>query len=79
LRATRTTVYSRLLTRLLLTGDVEIPMRPEELPLRLREGRKAELARRADHVVVTGRAAARRQLGRFGIRTRIAAARARRD
>jgi hypothetical protein len=79
LRATRTTVYSRLLTRLLLTDDVEIPMRPEELPLRLREGRKAALARRADHVVVTGRAAARRQLGRFGIRTRIAAARARRD
>jgi hypothetical protein len=78
LRATQTTVYSRLLTRLLLGDDVTIPMRPEELPRRLREGRSAELVRRTDHVLVTGRAAARRQLGRFGIRTRLRAARARR-
>ena len=79
LRATRTTVYSRLLTRLLLGDDVVIPMRPEELPLRLREGTTAELARRTDHALVTSRAVARRQLGRFGIRTRIRAARARRS
>ncbi|MGY1618366.1 hypothetical protein ACI797_16625 [Geodermatophilus sp. SYSU D00691] len=79
LRATRTTVYSRLLTRLLLRDDVAIRMRPEELPSRLREGIRADLARRRDTTLVTVRSELRRQLGRFGIRTRIAAARAARQ
>jgi hypothetical protein len=77
LRATRATVYSRLLTRLLLGDDVTIRLSPGELPARLREGIRAELAQRRDTAVVAGRTAMRRQLGRFGIRTRIADARAR--
>jgi hypothetical protein len=78
LRATRTTVYSRLLTRLLLADDVTIRLSPAELPTRLREGVGAELARRRDTAFVGVRTATRRQLGRFGIRTRIADARSRR-
>ena len=78
LRATRTTVYSRLLTRLLLGADVPLALRPEELPARLREGARAEFSRRRDTAVVAAYAAIRRQLGRFGVRTRLAAARGRR-
>ena len=70
--------YSRLLPRLLLAPDVLIRLRPEELPLRLREGRAAAVASRVSGAGVAARRFARRQLGRFGIRTRLAALRARR-
>jgi hypothetical protein len=70
LKATRTNAYSLLLPRLLLAPDVALRLEPEDLPLRLREGRLPALDRlRADlqaflvfHTM--------RQLGRFGIRTR---------
>jgi hypothetical protein len=39
--------YSRLLRRLLLADDVAIRVEPSELPLRLRTGPRARLARRA--------------------------------
>ena len=70
--------YSRLLPRLLLAPDVRVRLRPEELPLRLREGRAAAAASRVTGAAVATRRRARRQLGRFGIRTRFAALRARR-
>jgi hypothetical protein len=77
LTATRATVYSTLLTRLLLDSDVALPLGPNELPLRLRRGRLASVDRiRADRQAHL-RAAARRQLGRFGIRTRLTTRRGR--
>jgi hypothetical protein len=77
LTATRSTIYSALLTRLLLESDVALPLEPQELPLRLRRGRLASLDRiRADRQARL-RSAARRQLGRFGVRTRLAARRSR--
>jgi hypothetical protein len=78
LSATPANVYSRLLSRLLLEPDVRLRLRPDELPLRLRRGVLAGVDRRratAQAAVVTH---ARRQLGRFGIRTRLAAWRGRR-
>jgi hypothetical protein len=78
LQPTRTTIYSRLLTRLLLHDDVTVRMQPEEVPLRLREGGRAEAARRRDTTTVLAWTTARRQFCRFGIRTRIADMRARR-
>jgi hypothetical protein len=47
LEPTHGSVYSRLLTRTLLASDVAIPVRPEEVPLRLREGARALVARTA--------------------------------
>jgi hypothetical protein len=73
LAATRTTIYSRLLTRLLLADDVPVQLEAEELPLRLREGRLAATDRRRAHVQTIVRTEGRRQLGRFGIRTRLRA------
>jgi hypothetical protein len=73
LAATPTTIYSRLLTRLLLGADVRIRLEPKELPLRLREGRLAAADRTRAHVQAIVRSEARRQLGRFGIRTRLRA------
>jgi hypothetical protein len=70
LGATRTTIYSRLLTRLLLHSDVAVPLEPRELPMRLREGPLAATDRARSHGQAAMRAEARRQLGRFGIRTR---------
>jgi hypothetical protein len=78
LAATRSTIYSRLLTRLLLAADVAVRLEPEELPLRLREGHLAAADRRRAHVQTTVRSEGRRQLGRFGIRTRLRAWRRRR-
>jgi hypothetical protein len=53
-------------------------MAPAELPLRLRKGRLAGADRRRAHAQAVVRMQARRQLGRFGIRTRLAARRHRR-
>jgi hypothetical protein len=70
---TRTTIYSRLLIRLLLRADVVVPLEPRELPMRLRDGRLAAADRARAHIQAVVRAGARRQLGRFGIRTRLGA------
>jgi hypothetical protein len=77
IRATRTTIYSSLLTRLLLGGDVVARVDKGWVPLRLRKGHLADLDRRRAHLQATIRSNARRQLGRFGIRTRLAAWRSR--
>lgn len=47
LEPTYHSVYSRLLARALLGADVAIRIRPEEVPLRLREGGRARRARAA--------------------------------
>jgi hypothetical protein len=78
LSATPTNIYSRLLSRLLLEPDVRLRMAPAELPLRLRKGALAGADRRRAHAQAVVRMQARRQLGRFGIRTRLAARRRRR-
>ncbi|MET9730998.1 hypothetical protein ABZZ79_10135 [Streptomyces sp. NPDC006458] len=78
LAATRDTIYSTLMTRLLLAPDVAVRLDPEALPLRLREGRAAALDRRRADVVTLVHDHGRRQLGRFGIRTRLARWRSRR-
>jgi len=73
LGATRTNIYSLLLPRLLLAPDVALRLRPEQVPLRLRDGRRAAADRRRAHMQAFLYEEGRRQLGRFGIRTRIAA------
>jgi hypothetical protein len=77
LKATRTTVYSLLLSRLLLAPDVALRLEPEQLPLRLRQGWLAAADRGRADLQALVYAHARRQLGRFGIRTRLAARRQR--
>jgi hypothetical protein len=72
LKATRTNIYSLLLPRLLLGPDVALRLEPEQLPLRLRDGWLAQVDRRRANVQAFVNAEARKQLGRFGIRTRIA-------
>jgi lipopolysaccharide biosynthesis glycosyltransferase len=72
LKATRTTIYSQLLSRLLLAPDVALRLEPRQLPLRLREGKWAAADRRRAHLQALVYSHSRRQLGRFGIRTRIA-------
>lgn len=71
LRATVPNAYSRLLPRLLLEPDVALQLSVQELPLRLRPGRMGSAARLLSGVRAAARAAARRQLGRFGVRTRL--------
>ena len=78
LRATRTTIYSLLLPRLLLAPDLALRLEPEQLPLRLRPGRVAAVDRNRANVQSLVYTHTRRQLGRFGIRTRIADWRGRR-
>jgi hypothetical protein len=73
LRATRSNIYSFLLPRLLLAPDVALRLKPEQVPLRLREGRRAAADRRRAHMQAFVYEEGRRQLGRFGVRTRIAA------
>jgi hypothetical protein len=64
LAATRWNIYSELLSRLLLSPDVALPLRREEVPLRLRPGPGAWLEkRRSDMVAVLGRTR-----GRLGLR-----------
>ena len=65
------TVYSQLLPRLLLAEDVAIRLRPEMLPLRLRTGFAAEVARRHSATV----ARLRRARGTIGVRRRLEALR----
>jgi hypothetical protein len=79
LKATRTTIYSSLLTRLLLEPDVVVRLEPGRLPVRLRRGTFAAVDRRRADLQALTYSAARKQLGRFGIRTRLADRRARRQ
>lgn len=74
--ATRWNTYAALLPRLLLAEDVPVRLRAQELPPRLRGGSLAAAADRvrAD-VQARARIGARRQLGRLGVRTRIASRR----
>jgi hypothetical protein len=72
LGATPANVYSRLLSRLLLGPDVALRLEPEELPLRLRRGVLAGADRRRATAQAVIFRQARRQLGRFGIRSRLA-------
>ncbi len=69
--------YSRLMSRLLLDPDVPVRVPAHELPLRLRSGRIAMVARLASTATALTRMQARQQLGRFGIRTRLRGWRAR--
>jgi hypothetical protein len=71
LKATRTTIYSLLLSRLLLAPDVLLRLEPRQLPLRLREGRLPAVDRRRADLQALIYSHSRKQLGRFGIRTRI--------
>jgi hypothetical protein len=71
LNVTRTTIYSLLLSRVLLAPDVSVRLQPRELPLRLREGVLAAADRRRADLQAMISSASRRQLTRFGIRTRI--------
>jgi hypothetical protein len=78
LTATRTTLYSLLLPRLLLSDDVALRLEPKDLPLRLRGGWFAAADRFRTDVQAAVYWNTRWQLGRFGIRTRLAEARQRR-
>jgi hypothetical protein len=73
LQATEPNAYSRLLPRLLFAPDVALRLSPEDVPLRLRTGLLASAERYRSGVQARLRRGARRQLGRFGIRTRLAA------
>ncbi|MEU6354137.1 hypothetical protein ABZ896_33225 [Streptomyces sp. NPDC047072] len=72
LKATRDSVYSTLLSRLLLAPDVTLRLDPRQVPLRLRQGWAAAADRRRADMTAYVRDNGRRQLGRFGIRTRLA-------
>jgi hypothetical protein len=73
LKATRTSIYSLLLSRLLLGADVALRLEPGQLPLRLRAGWLARADRGRADLQASVYAHARRQLGRLAIRTRFAA------
>jgi hypothetical protein len=73
LKATRRNIYSLLLPRLLLAPDVALRLQPTQVPFRLREGWLATMDRERANAQAFAYTHARRQLGRFGIRTRLAA------
>jgi len=79
LQATRRNVYSALLPRLLLADDVALQLEPTTLPVRIRNGLLAVADRQRADLQALVLAGTRRQLGRFGIRTRLAAATTRRS
>jgi hypothetical protein len=60
------TPYSKLLSRLLLSDDVRIPVSPNEVPLRLRHGKLASVERRR----VAWATSVRRTRRRLGLRRR---------
>jgi lipopolysaccharide biosynthesis glycosyltransferase len=66
--ATRWNVYSHLLARLLLREDVALPLRRDEVPLRLRTGGIAWLEKRRSDAL----AALRAVRARLALRTRLA-------
>ena len=77
LKATRSNVYSLLLSRLLLAPDVALRLEPRQLPLRLREGCLAAGDRSRANMQAFLHGHVRKQFGRLGIRTRLAALRRR--
>jgi hypothetical protein len=79
LNATRTTIYSLLLSRLLLAPDVPLQLEPRQLPLRLREGWLSAVDRHRADLQASIYAHSMKQLARFGIRTRLRAWRRRRQ
>ena len=69
LAPTRWSIYSRLLARLLLGSDVAVPVRRDELPLRLQPGALAWLEKRRSDAIASlaglrGRLGLRRELAR---------------
>lgn len=64
---TRSNLYSRLLSRLVLGDDVALRLPPELIPRRLRVGRLASLERRRSDLLALGQA----QRGKLGIRKRM--------
>lgn len=64
---TRSNLYSRLLTRLLLGDDVVLRLSPDMIPFRLRNGRLADMERRRSGLLALGQA----QRGKLGIRRRL--------
>jgi hypothetical protein len=72
LQATRRSLYSALLPRLLLAADLAVRLAPDDVPVRVRDGLMAELERRRGDLQTRAVTGTRRQLGRFGIRTRLA-------
>jgi hypothetical protein len=70
LAATPANPYSLLLSRLLLDDDVGIRLDPGQVPLRLRRGALATVARGEASLRARVRAGARRNLGRLHVRTR---------
>lgn len=76
LRATRNTVYSKLLPRLLMSSDVAVRLQPDQLPLRLREGWAAATDRRRADLQALVYTSARAQIGRMQLRTRFRSMRA---
>jgi hypothetical protein len=72
LSTTPASVYSRLMTRLLLAPDVPIRVAPELVPLRLREGRLAAIDQFRASTQARLYAGARTRLGRLRIRARLA-------
>jgi hypothetical protein len=73
LKPTPVNAYSQLLPRLLFAPDVTLRLRPEQVPLRLRTGRLGQLDRARADLQARTRTRARRLLGSFGVRTRLAA------
>lgn len=71
LRPTRSTVYSTLLTRLLLGADLVAELEDGDVPLRLRRGWPAAVARTQAHVRARALELAKRKLGRYALRTRL--------
>jgi hypothetical protein len=67
LAAVRSTVYSRLLTRLLLAPDLPLRLQPHQLPVRLRTGTLASLDQRRAGLL----AGWRRLRGHIGLRRRL--------
>jgi hypothetical protein len=72
LQPTRRTVYSALLPRLLLAADLPVRLAGADVPVRVRNGPLASLERRRGDLQTLAVTGTRRQLGRLGIRTRLA-------
>src|SRR5439155_27337070 len=68
LKATRSNIYSLLLSRLLLAPDVALRLEPRQLPLRLREGCLAAGDRGRANMQAFVHGHARKQFGKLGIR-----------
>jgi hypothetical protein len=72
LTATRSNIYSQMLSRLLLAPDVALRLTPDQLPLRLREGWLAAADRGRANVQAFVFTHGREVLGKLRLRTRLA-------